>query len=65
MSDQTKPREGLECGHCGHHGTAAEPVRWYNLYVGGHGYTWRAECDDVRACWARWDALHLRLEVTA
>ena len=42
----------LKCHHCGRTGAA---IHYWPRYIGGQGVVRRAECDDLRQCWARWD----------
>lgn len=43
------------CSHCGHTGS---DVSYHYTYIGGQGDIRVIECDDLTACWKRWDAQH-------
>jgi hypothetical protein len=43
------------CGNCGH---AGEDVNNHLAWIGGQGYTPVIDCDDLTACWNRWDQKH-------
>ena len=45
----------MRCFHCGHEG---EDVHIYPCYEGGEGRCERPMCDDLVACWLRWDEQH-------
>lgn len=45
------------CGNCGHMGT---DVQTRLIWIGGQGYIPITDCDNLVACWQRWDAKNLR-----
>ncbi len=44
-----------ECQNCGHAGSDVNPKP---MYCGGKGDITMYLCDDVVACWQRWDDVH-------
>jgi len=42
----------LTCHHCGRMGMG---IHFWPRHIGGQGTVRRAECDNLRQCWAKWD----------
>lgn len=45
-------RQQHACQHCGH---AGNDVHLWPVRIGGRGLVGVEQCDDVAACWQRWE----------
>ncbi len=49
---ETETKQRLICFHCG---ACSDDVHYHGIYVGGQGQVFEPSCDNVQACWQRWE----------